>query len=187
MERESVFYFEYWQNKYDSLLYQRQIVESNLKKELNKYSRIFEYYDKSALVYLSISVTKNGRGFNGINSYFSAITPFPKTENDFDNTFFTLLHEFTHQFTDDLLKTNINMIDGSHDISENIVIVADYYLIKSIDCFAVEKYLNWLAKKSGNENFELNELNFFELFKISDSLDSNLKNLINGIKEINKK
>ncbi len=58
LEKESIFYFEYWQNKYDSMLYQRQLIESNLKKELNKYSCMFDYYNKSALAYLSISITK---------------------------------------------------------------------------------------------------------------------------------
>ncbi len=73
------------------------------------------------------------------------------------------------------------MIDGSHNISENIVILADYYFIKSIDCFTVEKYFRWLATKSGNQNYELNELKFLEMFTIEDSLNFNLQNLINTI------
>lgn len=121
LERESAFYYNYWQNMYDQLAFQRHTVETFLKNELSKYARLFDYFKKDALVCLSFSIRKNGRGFYQ-NAAFGAMTPFPETESAYDNAFFTVLHECTHQFTDSLLG-DIRMADGSHDQSENIVML----------------------------------------------------------------
>jgi hypothetical protein len=121
---------------------------------------------KSVLVYFSISITRNGRGFSGIENYFSAIVPFPAQEQDFQGAFFTLLHECTHQFTDQLLKTGINMEDGSQDLSENIAVLFDYFLMKAVRSADVEAYIDWVAKNSGNDGAEVSEAEFLTMVSV---------------------
>jgi len=150
----------------------RHSTEEKLKSGLEKYSCIFNYYNKSALVFLSYSITQNGKGFSGINSCFSAVIPFTGADGNFVKTFCQLLHEYTHQFTDGLLKMNINMKDGSHRLSEKVVILADYYLIKAIDENFINKYFNWLGTT---------ESEFFEIYKINDGLETDLKKQVDNI------
>ena len=45
---------------------------------------------------------------------------------------FILLHEYTHKITDKLLNAEINMHDGSHDLTENMIILFAYYFIKAL-------------------------------------------------------
>ena len=123
---------------------------------------------------MSYSIIKNGRGFY-INDYFSAAVPFPETENDFQSVFFMLLHEYTHQFTDNLLN-NINFDDGSHNLSENIVILADYYLIKETDKSLIPNYI-----KMFSGNMTGSEENFLSYFKVEKTLEMNIIKLINSI------
>lgn len=181
LDKEAAFYFDYWQGRYYETAYHRQSAESRLRKELDKYACIFDYFKKSVLAYLSFSITKNGRGFSGIGSRFTALAPFPVKEDDFDNTFFTLLHEYTHQFTDELLQAEINMADGTHDISENVVILADYYLIKAADHSSTERYLGWLADKSGNGHRKLSEADFLGIFRVDEGLRSRLLELVGAV------
>lgn len=177
LEQESVFYYKYWENQFVMSSDKKMLIESKIESELYKYCCIFNYYNKSAIIYFSSSITQNGRGFINENN-FSAIVPFPKKEDDFRNSFFTLLHEYTHQFTDEILNININMEDGSHDISENIVILFDYYLIKSVYKSDVKSYFYWLAKINGNDDIKISETEFMSIFKVSDKLNDKIKSLL---------
>ena len=174
MENESVFYFNYWDKLHNNKTVFRESIERYIKTKLKKFNSIFTYFNKSSKVYMSYSITKNGRGFY-INDYFSAAIPFPETENDFQNIFFILLHEYTHQFTDNLLN-NINFDDGSHNVSENVVILADYYLIKGTDESLIP---NYIKKFSGN--MAGNEEDFLSYFKVENTLEMNIIKLINFI------
>ena len=78
---------------------------------------MFDYSNKNAVAYLSFGLTRNGRGFSGVNGDFGAFVPFPRNTKDIENVWFTLLHEYSHQITDPLLNTNIRMGDGSHAMS----------------------------------------------------------------------
>jgi len=177
LDNESNFYFKYWEDLYENNKSSRQFIEQKLQNELEKYSFIFDYYNKSALAFLSYSITKNGRGFGLSASYFTALVPYPENKDYIKSAFFMLLHEYTHQFTDSLLQ-NINMRDGSHNISENIVILADYYLIKAIEKDDVSNYFKWLGF--------LNETDFLFEFAVDDKINEELKILINKIQEVKK-
>ena len=181
LEREAIFYFDHWESKYKIIYDRRKIVESQTERMLKKYQCIFSYFNKSALVYFSISITRNGRGFNGIKNNFSAVVPFPTKQHDIQNSFFTLLHEYTHQFTDQLLNTNINMQDGSHNMSENIVMLFDYYLIKAVHSTDIEAYINWLSKISGNDDVKISETEFLAIFNVPDEINKDILNLLDTI------
>jgi len=177
LENESVFYFDYWDKLHNSNTAFRESSEKYIKTELEKFKRIFLYFNKSSKVFLSYSITRNGRGFY-INDYFSAAIPFPKNKNDFQNVFFMLLHEYTHQFTDNLIN-NINFDDGSHNLSENVVILADYYLIKGTDKSLIP---NYIKKFSGN--ITKSEEEFLNYFKVEKTLETEITKLINSILKI---
>ena len=174
MENESIFYFNYWDRLHNSNIAFKESIEKYIKTELKKFNSIFTYFNKSSKIFMSYSITRNGRGFH-IDDYFSAAVPFPETENDFQNVFFMLLHEYTHQFTDSLLN-NINFDDGSHNVSENVVILADYYLIKGTDESLIP---NYIKKFSGN--MAGNEEDFLSYFKVENTLEMNIIKLINFI------
>jgi hypothetical protein len=102
---------------------------------------------------------------------------FPKNKNEFDFSFIQLLHEYTHNITDSLLN-NINMKDGSHNLSEYLVILTDYYLIKSIDKSFIPIYFEWI--KDGR-NEDLNESKFLSMFNVHENLRTEMKRIINDI------
>ncbi len=97
-----------------------------------------------------------------------------------DNTFFVLLHEYTHHITDNLIQ-NINMRDTTHDISENVVILTDYYLVKSITPSEITDYFKWLASISGHNNRLLSESEFLSMFQVDESINTQMMELITHI------
>ena len=177
LDKESVFFFDYWEVQKDKYEATRQATEEYFKNELRKYSFVFEHFNKPCKVLFSFAITKNGRGFYS-DSHFAALVRFPEDKYTFDFSFIQLLHEYTHSFTDNLLNKNINMQDGSHSLSENVVILADYYLIKSIDEKFVPKYFEWLGY---NQNEDFDESKFLSIFHIEESLKMELMKLINDI------
>ncbi|NLC68809.1 MAG: hypothetical protein GX754_08560 [Clostridiaceae bacterium] len=181
LEREATFYYEYWEKQHKTLHDRINVVESQMERLLKNYKCIFDYYKKSALVYFSISITRNGRGFSGIKNYFSAVIPFPTKQQEFVNSFFTLLHEYTHQFTDRLLNTNISMQDGSHNMSENIVMLFDYHLIKAVNSTHKEAYINRLAKLSGNDGVKITETGILKIFDVPREINNNILDLLGTI------
>ena len=183
LELEDKFYSNYWERLFHATYNKRLIAEEYVTNALQKYCCLFEYFKKdSAVVYYSFSLTRNGRGIGNENStILTATIPYPTTEIEYKKAFFTLLHEFTHQFTDPLLATDINMKDGSHDLSEKVVILFDYYLIEALDKSDIASYFIWLAQNSGNENITIDNTQFLSIFKIPDSLNSVLISMINNI------
>ncbi|MDR1687019.1 MAG: hypothetical protein LBS21_00200 [Clostridiales bacterium] len=147
LDDESGFYFDFWESVFKAGDNERKAAETAIKQLFTKYKCVFDYCGKSALAYLSYSLTVNGRGYT--DSKLTALAPFPKGEEQISKTFFTLWHEYTHQFTDMLLQRDINMRDGSHDISEIVVILTDFYLIKSIDPQSLRGYIMWLSADAG--------------------------------------
>jgi len=169
LNKESAFYFSYWDAIHANTTSLRNIIEPQLTNEFAKYSCVFKYYKKSLQAILSHSITKNGRGLNGIENYFTALAPL---KDNVKHVFYTIFHEITHAFTDELLQ-NINMDDGSHAISENIVILADYYMIKAIDPSDIPNYLQWLAQPT--------ESCLLSAFSIDKELDTKLQCLLSKI------
>ena len=177
-------YFEFWDKQFKKEKANRLLVEETLRNKINQYSFIFDYYKKSAKAWLSFSITKNGRGIGEISDCFSAAAPYPLYIDNWYNTFFTLIHEYTHQFTDIIVNADINMDDGSHNLSENIVILTDYYLYKSICKTDVISYLSWLAPKGAETNID--EDLFLSIFKVPEHIqqriDKIVEQLLNGHK-----
>ena len=77
-----------------------------------------------------------------------------------------------------MLNTNISLKDGSHSLSENLVIVTDYFLVKSIDEKFIPIYFEWI--KNGRKK-DLDEKKCLNLFKIDENLQAELMKLINNI------
>ncbi len=152
------------------------LIEEALRNKINQYSFIFDYYKKSVKAWLSFSITKNGRDIGGISDCFSAAVPYPLHMDKLDNTFFMLLHEYTHQFTDTIINADINMDDGSHALSENIVILTDYYLIKNICRTDVTPYVLWLAPK-GDETYVDEDL-FLNIFKVPEHIQQGIDKIV---------
>jgi len=177
LDDESLFFFDYWDNMHQHNEDLRKDMEHRFTAELQKYACIFEHHNKPAMTLFSYSITRNGRGIDD-NAYLSALVPFPENDASFIFSFFQALHEFTHQFTDVLLNANINMQDGSHDLSECIVVLADYYLIKALDSSRLDDYFEWLSM-SGN----VTESNLFDMYGIDVQLDSVLRSTIKNILE----
>lgn len=183
LDRESKFYFPYWHKKYNSCIKTRVDIERRLENEFDKYECLFAHFNKHPQLYLSFSITQNGRGIYS-NLCFSAIVPYPNSLEDFNNTFFTALNEYTHGFTDNLLNNNISMSDDTHNISEFVVILADYYIVKTIESSTVSRYFKWLSEKSGNASKAITVNEFFNTFKIENNLEEELKKTLNSISDV---
>jgi hypothetical protein len=175
MDYESTFFFDYWEKIHKQYENDRNKIENKFKSELDKYSCVFEYYNKTPLIFFSYNMTKNGRGLT-MDSFFAAGISFPQDENNIHYHFIQLLHEYTHQFTDKLLERNINMDDGSHFLSELVVILTDYYLIKKIDNGLIPKYLQMFGF---DENIDEDKL--LKHMNIDEKTINRLRNEIDNI------
>ncbi|MCL2404878.1 MAG: hypothetical protein FWC92_04940 [Defluviitaleaceae bacterium] len=178
LNKESAFFFEYWDVLDKEREPLKQKAEMYFAEKLGKYSCVFNYFGKLCKVLMSHVITRNGRGFSFDSSHFAALIRFPDSEKAYDFSFIQLLHEYTHGFTDSLLNMHISMNDGSHSLSENVVIVADYYLIKAVDEKLIPRYFDWVANGS---NVVLNEQDFLSRFCLDTDLNSKLMELLGDI------
>lgn len=182
LESENAFYSNYWKQIFYDSHDKQLLIEAYIKEELKKYNCLFEYFNKStAVVCFSFSLTRNGRGI-GNDKEFMAIVPFPWYNADYQGCIFTLLHEYTHQFTDSLIGSSISMMDGSHDLSENVVVLFDYYLLKALNETDIQAYCSWFIHAEF-ENVTALESKFLSIYKVPDSLNDTLKSLVNDIIE----
>ena len=173
-------YADFWKIKIQNLSNEKNVLEKYIYDCLNDYRNIFDYYGKNAEVYFSVSLTCNGRGIYS-DSSFSAIVPYPSTQEERKDCFFQLFHEYTHQFTDKLLNANISMTNGLHELSENLVILADYFIFKRTDKEAANAYLHWIIRNLGKENDTMDETKFLNEFHVPKELMCSLNNEITGI------
>ena len=170
LEKESLLYFPYWESVYRDTDDKRKLCEARITTLLQPYAPVFDHYRKNqASAVLSFSMTCNGRGFYRQDGFFAAV-PMPKEERAVTYAFFQLLHEYTHQFTDALLNTAIRMDDGTHDLSENLVILTDYFMIKKVQEDMTSPYLSWLSAICGNPPVSLDEENLLHVFPIPSDL-----------------
>lgn len=179
LDIEVVFYFPYWRAIHNSYQKERFEIEKWMGNEFNKYKSIFDYFNKPIVLYLSFSITKNGRGY-GRNDCFIALSPFMNSIDSYYKTFFQALHEYTHQFTD-ILISNISINNNTHNISELVVIMADYYIIKSIDPESISCYFDWINKIHGNTLKITNDDEFFDIFKLDNNLYLELNKILHNI------
>ena len=62
------------------------------------------------------------------------------------------------------------MGDGTHDLSENFVILTDYFIIKKICEEMAKEYLLWISAICGEHGTSLDEADFLNLFRIPSDL-----------------
>lgn len=177
LKSEFVFYEYYWNELYDTTAICRKAFESWIKSEMIKYGSLFSYC-KSAVVGMSYSMTNYGRG-HGDTSSFNVVVPFAMEESGYRSVFYQILHEYTHQFTDKLIGESIRMDDETHSISENAVILFDYYLIKKLHKEDADSYLKWVGSLANIENCDENS--FLSVFKINDDINETLLELVEKI------
>lgn len=178
LKSEFEFYEDYWKSQYDTTSVCRKAFESWIRNQMGRYEALFSFFNKQAVVGMSYSLTSNGRGYEDASS-FQAIVPFAFDESKYKNTFFQILHEYTHQFTDQLLGETIRMDDGTHDISEKAVILFDYYLIQKIDQDDTDLYLKWIGSLTDSD--DCNEKKFLSAFKVNDDINEKLLELAERI------
>lgn len=138
-KEKDTFYIEFWTKeieKHSKLMKQFNIYIEN---KINNFNNIFKFYNVSPNIYLSLSLTQNGRGFY-IKDYFNAIAPLPRSNDEFSNSFVQIFHEMTHQFTDNLIDGKISLSDDTHSLSESLVILTDFYLFKKYNSSMLEGY-----------------------------------------------
>ena len=181
LEKESLVYFPYWESVYRRTADERKLCEEQITTLLQPYELVFEHDRKNQVgAFLSFSMTCNGRGLYRQDGFFAAV-PMPKGERDIIYAFFQLLHEYTHQFTDALLHTAIRMDDGTHDLSENLVILTDYVMIKKVQKEMTDAYLSWLSVICGNSSVSFDEGNLWDMFPIPSELKEMMMKEITNI------
>ncbi len=181
LEKESLIYFPYWESEYRNTHDRRKKCETQLESLLRSCDCVFSHYQKNrAVAFLSFSITCNGRGLQSWDSFFAAV-PLPQNEREVEQAFFQLFHEYTHQFTDILLNRTIRMDDGTHDLSENLVILTDYFIIKKIREEMVKEYLSWISAICGGTGTPFDETAFLNLFRIPPDLKELMRKEIEDI------
>jgi len=184
LERENSFYMKYWNQLFEESESGRNKLEVYLKKELEKYQQLGKYYQKElALIGISFSMTCNGRGLGNAAAFMSTV-PYAEKEEDYQNVFLQILHEFTHQFTDGLIQQNISMDDGSHYLSEVLVILFDYYLIKKLYPNELKDYLFFMTKGMGMDETIMTEELFLTQYEVSEDWKNKLQLLVEKIAEL---
>lgn len=186
MKAENIFYEPYRLRLHEQAASSRTTLEDYLSTELTKYSKLFAYWKKEhAIIGISYSMTCNGRGFGNPQAQaFSAIVPFVNDKAYYKNTFLQILHEYTHQFTDALLQQNISMDDGSHFLSEQMVILFDYYLIKALQPEDVDAYFRWLSPEADAGGPIMTEDVLFQIFGVPEHLNQMLTDLVYKTNEV---
>lgn len=180
IENEIHFYEGYWLNVFSETKADRTYLEGWMKARFLKYEPLFLYFKKQADIGFSYSLSCNGRGYYQKNS-FNAIVPFETDQNKYNNTFYQLLHEFTHQFTDRLVATNIKMKDGTHTVSENTAILFNYYLIRTLYPEDLVSYCKWIKATSNRNCFDENSI--VHCFPVDNCINESLLKLTSDIKE----
>lgn len=181
LQKESLFYQAYWKDMYDKSEQARECLEAYLTKEWHKYKVLGSYFQKPrAIAGICYSITCNGRGL-GHYEAFLAIVPFAEEEKEYKRTFLQLLHEYTHSFTDPMLQQNISMEDGSHDFSENVVMIFDYYLIKALCPEDLEEYLHFASLLITGKEEPISEELLLSAFELPAQWHEKLQQLVQDI------
>jgi len=103
---------------------------------------------KQACAYLSCSMPCNGRGFI-MDSALGAMVAAPLSMDEVEASAMQLLHEYTHAWTDPMQEGPISMEDGSHDLTEAVVIVTDDWLFELHHPEQLATYRAWCARMLG--------------------------------------
>ena len=100
---------------------------------------------KNMRIIFSYTLTRNGRAY--VDSRTEVVyLRLPEKDRDFLPCLFQFLHECTHRITDPLLKKNILMSDGTHDIAEYQVLCFDEYMIDALCPDLSKAYRAWAGE-----------------------------------------
>lgn len=176
-EREQ-FYEVYWRESLASNARNMEEFEKYLCKHLAPLGLLFHNSNLRPNVFISLSMTTFGRGF-GMEGFLSASVPLPMGPVEYEDAFFQVVHEFTHQLTDSLLESAITMDDGSHALSESLAIVGDYYLFQRLSLEKTKDYLEWVSRADQNNEKPVASLS--DAFPLSEKLDLSLRDLVDQL------
>lgn len=193
-EKES-FYENYWCKKQKELENVKYKFIDLCNKKLSKiFLPIIKCENKQPLIYLSLSITCHGRGGFTSKEFLNAAVKFPQREEEFIESFFTAIHEMTHQFVDDItfkamgVNDKFMVIDyDTHIIKESAVIYTDYLLCKKYLPEHLEKYLSFMLNEpkynNGNSKTSINELEeeFNKKFQLPKEVLDGVLEYFNGI------
>lgn len=181
LQKEALFYEAYWKGMYDRSEQAREHLATYLAKKWKKYKVLGSYFHKNrVLAGISYSMTCNGRGLYA-SDVFAAVVPFTEEEREYISTFLQLLHEYTHTFTDPMLQQDISMEDGSHNFSEYVVMVFDYYLIKALCPEDLEDYLCYMSRCITGEEEPISEELLFSVLTLRTQWHEKLQQLVKDI------
>jgi hypothetical protein len=163
-------YRRYWDKVDNENLLDKARIETEISEKFSELEWLFNKYEKEINIYLSYSITRNGRGILSAYKY-QAVTPYPlhlSDSFDINHCFYMAFHEITHQITDSLVNSHINMNDGSHDLSEKIAVLADYYWLNDKPA-----YLKWISQLFGFNEIITTE-QFEKIFKAPEAINDKI-------------
>jgi hypothetical protein len=191
------FYRDYWEKEQERLAaVKRQFEEFVTTNGKKVFSSIMKKENKGAVVFLCLSMTRNGRGFSARDRFGGAVK-FPEKTEEFLPGFITAIHEMTHQFSDALVwkaegvdYSQSSTVEGSegyrvHMASEFGVIYADYRLFQKFLPEYLKDYLLFFSEAFGKDvkGKSLDELEkmFSASIKLSDKSKKAIANYIDKL------
>lgn len=162
LRKEDKFYCDYWK-RYKGISVLK--FENELKAVFESLGKLSEMISFTLNVSLQQSMTRAGRACNVKDGVLIAVK-FPKDDLETKTSILQVIHEATHMFTDTLISSEIKMDDGTHEQTENLVIVADYLILSKHAPQMKDIYLKYF-------NFD-NEEELFERCPISEDLNQKL-------------
>ncbi|MBE6022057.1 MAG: hypothetical protein E7231_02335 [Cellulosilyticum sp.] len=182
MDAELSIYTEYWDRIMADQKNSMDAFISYSNKTLCALEKVFKYANKKPHYYFCVSLGQGkGRGIWN-NRFVSAAGCIPKSKSEQQHAFFQAFHEMTHQITDRKLFTHISMEDGTHLLSEKVVMKTDYYLIQRLDEDLLEDYIRWIAWLAGIS--EISEQDFLDYYKLPDKEEKEVQKIIDEISNI---
>ncbi len=180
VDNEKEFYQKYWDNKIkESKSYIDEFEKFSNQNYYNLHN-VFAYTNKRPHYFLCVSINGKGRGIYS-NDKLTAAVEIPKTKEEMNDAFYQAFHEMTHQITDKKFFSAINMEDGTHLQSENIVMLTDYYIFKELNPNLLKPYIEWTAKQAGVS--DVTEQDFLDFYKVTEEQESEIKSLVKEMGE----
>ena len=140
-------FYPWWEQHHAEMTARRaEKVYDRFRELTERFGRFFDGLGMEGNVLFSYSLRKNGRAFNQPGTITVYLT-FPEKDEEITGCFLQYLHECTHSVTDPMMNRNIQMADGSHDISEYQVLCFDEYLIDALCPELAGTYREWIGEE----------------------------------------
>jgi len=156
------FYLRYWEHQQGRLGALKARFRSLWEEAGIKLMRPVMEEKQGVVVYLCLSMTRNGRGF-AMGKYFGAAVKFPEKEDEIMESFWMSIHEITHLFLDkwtlhqhenpNATSSTLSGDEGYdvHLFKERAVLYADYLLCRTIVPALLPDYLQLFLELLGEE------------------------------------